>query len=109
MAGFIQNAENGSTLQFFRFCYCILFPKYAIMLLVKSKNNALMPPSSKKPGKIVQNFIFCLYFPAAKTVFCMGKCRKIRFRVKRRIRLRKAQRKVNSYEDDNVRKSSPSE
>ena len=33
----------------------------------------------------------------------LGKCLKNQTRAQRRIRLRKAQRKVNSYEDDNER------
>ena len=97
-------AENTKGFQFCHFCYCILFPKYAIMLLVKSKNNALVPPFAKKRlGATQKQQLLPAFSCCEKVSFGMGKCGEIRLRAQRWKRRCKAQRKVNSYEDCNKR------
>ena len=49
----MQNAEITIVLHFCHICYCNHFPKYAIMPLVKSKNNAPVFPKAGKTRKTV--------------------------------------------------------
>ena len=63
----MQNAENADVLQFCHICYCNQFPKYAIMPLVKSKNNAPVPLFVKNARGDTLKSYFCRYFPAAKS------------------------------------------
>ena len=44
----MQNDKNAGESQICHICYCNHFPKYAIMLSVKSKNNAPVPLFGKK-------------------------------------------------------------
>ena len=53
MQEIMQNAEITIVLHFCHICYCNHFPKYAIMPLVKSKNNASVFPKAGKPRKTV--------------------------------------------------------
>ena len=58
--------KNTKGFQFCHFCYCILFPKYAIMLLVKSKimhSCRLLPKSGWEQRKNSNSY---RHFPAAK-------------------------------------------
>ena len=73
MQEIMQNAENVKGWHFCHFCYCITFPEYAIIPLVKSKNNAPVLPGAEITGKTVQKIIICLYFSYVKATFDMGK------------------------------------
>ena len=70
----MQYAKNGSSVHFCHFSYCIQFPKYAIMPIVKSKNNAHVPPFlGKKPWFGTVHLLILLFFSATKMPFRMRK------------------------------------
>lgn len=95
--------KNTGDFQFCHFCYCILFPEYAIMPLVTSVIMHSCSMRKKILARERKKTVFDGTFSHPKV--CENAVQSDSS-VKRRIRLRVTQRKVSSYEDDNQNSSS---
>ena len=69
----MQNDKNAGESQICHICYCNHFPKYAIMLSVKSKNNAPVPLFGKSGLGTLQNFYYPMVFLLPRVQLGIGK------------------------------------